>query len=91
MGAKEGTIFCLLSLFLQNIITIPAIFAIAVSGNKLYKSIIKDKRRENIKISIIRHTILSISMIVLLIISSLIEVYISSNLANIYITQFHNN
>lgn len=89
-GTENGIIICLLGLFLQNIITIPVILALAVSGNKLYKSIIKDKRRENIKISIIRHTLFSIFMFAMLTISAFIETYISSNLMVIYMTQFVN-
>lgn len=89
-GTENGIIICLLGLFLQNIITIPVILALAVSGNKLYKSIIKDKRRENIKILIIRHTLFSLSMFAMLTISAFIETYISSNLIVIYMTQFVN-
>ena len=50
MGLSKGIIFVLISLVLQNIIFIPAILALAVSGFKLYKSIMKDKRKENIKL-----------------------------------------
>lgn len=55
---------------------------------KLYKSIMKDKRRENIKLEVIRHTIISIMLFVLLIIASLIEVYISTNLFMLVIQYF---
>ena len=72
-------------MFLQNIISIPAILALGVSGNRLYKSIIKNKQRENIKIEIVRHTLFCGMMLILLIISALIEVYISSYLTQIYI------
>lgn len=47
---------------------------------KLYKSIMKDKRRENIKLEIIRHTIISIILFALLVLASFIEVYVSANL-----------
>lgn len=76
----KGILFTLLSMFLQNIIFIPCIFAIAVSGMKLYKMIIKDKKRDNIKLSIIKHTIYSFFAAIMLVLSSLIEVYCSSNL-----------
>ena len=59
MGLSKGILFTLITLLLQNIILIPAILALAVSGFKLYKSIVKDKRRENVKLEIIRHTIFS--------------------------------
>lgn len=47
---------------------------------KLYKAIIKNKKRETIKLEITRHTILSCVLLVGLELSALIEVYISSNL-----------
>lgn len=80
MGLSKGLVFVLISLLLQNIIFIPAILALAVSGFKLYKSIMKDKRKENIKIEIVRHTVFSLIMMLLLIISSLIEVFVSTNI-----------
>lgn len=70
---------------LQNILFIPCILALAVSGMKLYKSIIKDKRKENIKLEITRHTVFSGIMLIMLEISSFIEVYISTNLLQISI------
>ena len=85
VGTGRGIILCILSMLLQNIISIPAILALGVSGNRLYKSIIKNKQRENIKIEIVRHTLFCGMMLILLIISALIEVYISSYLTQIYI------
>ena len=76
----KGMLFFATSLLLQNLVAIPSIIALAVSGIKLYKSIMKDKRRENIKIEIIRHTIFSLMMLSLLAISSIIETYLSANL-----------
>ena len=64
----------------QNILFIPCILALAVSGMKLYKSIVKDKRKENIKQEIIRHTIFCLFILIILEISALIEVYISTSL-----------
>lgn len=77
LGKFKGVLFCLASIFLQNILLIPAILTIGVSSIKLYKSIIKDKRKENIKIEIIRHTIISILMIITLCVSSILENVIS--------------
>ncbi len=79
MGLSKGISFILLSLVAQNLLAIPAILALAVSGFKLYKSIVKDNRKENIKLEFIRHTLFSILMLILLIISSLTEVFISTN------------
>lgn len=77
LGTSKGLSFVLSNMLLQNIIFIPAILAIAVSGFKLYKSIIKDKRRENIKVEVIRHTAFSGLMAIILMISSIIEVFVS--------------
>lgn len=88
LGTQKGIVFFLTTILLQNIIFIPVLIALAVSGMKLYKSIMKDKRRENIKIEIVRHTILSIILFILLMLSSLIEVYISTNLLTATINFF---
>lgn len=86
LGTSKGLAFLLSDLLLQNIIFIPAIIAIAVSGFRLYKSIIKDRKRENIKIEVIRHIIFSGFMTLLIVFSSLIEVFISNNLMKMIIT-----
>lgn len=80
LGVQKGILFSVCSILLQSIIFIPVLLTLAVSGIKLYKSIMKDKRRENIKLEIIRHTLCCILLFLVLIISSLIEVYISANL-----------
>lgn len=80
LGAQKGIIFALSSILLQNIIIIPVLLLLAVSGIKLYKSIMKDKRKENIKIEIIRHTVVSIIGLIFLVLATIIEVYISSSL-----------
>lgn len=88
MGMSKGLLFILISILLQNLIFIPAILALAVSGFKLYKSIIKDNRKENIKVEILRHTAFSLIMLILLLISSLIEVFISTNILKLLIKYF---
>lgn len=80
LGTGKGIIFFLSTMLLKNIIAIPCTIALAVSGMKLYKSIMEDKRRENIKIEVIRHTLFSIFILLLLIISSFIDAYISQNI-----------
>ena len=77
LGFFKGTVFTITSILLQNLLYIPAILTIGVSSIKLYKSIIKDKRRENIKIEIIRHTIISFFMVILIVISVFIGNFIS--------------
>lgn len=80
LGTQKGIIFFITTILMQNIIIIPVIISLVVSGMKLYKSIMKDKRKENIKLQIIRHTIISIISFIFLVLASFIEVYISTSL-----------
>ncbi len=82
IGFAKGLSFILTSILLQNLLFIPAILILGVSSIKLYKSIMKDKRKENIKISIIRHTAISSISLVILILSAIVEVKISYNFFN---------
>lgn len=77
IGVYKSLIFCLFILFLQNILFIPAVLTMGVSSIKLYKSIINDKRRDNIKIGIIRHTFICFIMFCIIILSCIIENNIS--------------
>lgn len=81
-GGGKGILFAITTLLFQNIFLIPALLAIALSGIKLYKSIIKNRRKENIKLEIYKHSIFSLLMTGMLVIASFAEVYISSNLLN---------
>ena len=83
LGIGKGIVFIFASLLFQSLLSIPAILGLAVSGFKLYKSIIRDKAKENIKLEIARHTIFSIIMIAILLIASIIEIFISTNLIKI--------
>lgn len=84
MGTWKGLMFGLLSLVIQNIIFIPAVLTMGVCGIKLYKSIITDRRKENIKIEIARHSIISALMMVALIISSILECEVSFRIIKIW-------
>lgn len=88
LGIQKGMLFAFTSIFLQNLIFIPVLICMAVSCIKLYKSIMKDKRRENIKIEIVRHTIMSVILLLCLVVASLVEVYISSSLLSACIKFF---
>ena len=77
LGKIKGLIFIAITILLQNIIFIPAIIILGVSCIKLYNSIIKDRRKENIKVSILKHSIISIIVLGILIISSIIKIEIS--------------
>ena len=85
VGTGKGIIFIIATMLIQNIIYIPTILTLSVSGIKLYRLIMEDRRRENIKLQILKHTIFSILMLILLLISSLLETYISGNLSGIFL------
>ena len=80
IGVKNGILISIIGIFLQNIVFIPSIILIAVSGTKLYKKIIKNKKRENIKVEICKHSIISFLGILGIAISSFVEVFLSTNL-----------
>ena len=88
MGVSKGIVFVLILLLLQNLLIIPTILGLAVSGIKLYKSIMKDKTKENVKVEMLRHTVFSFIMLILLGISSVIEIFISTNILNLCIRYF---
>lgn len=79
-GVGNGILITFSLLLLHNILLIPTIFATGVSGVKLYKSIMKNRNRENIKTEILRHTIFCVIMFVFMMVSSIVEVYISTNI-----------
>ena len=78
LGIKQGIMISIISLLLQNIIFLPALFLIAENGIKLYKGIYT--RCINLKEEVIRHTVIMLITIMLSIFASLTEVYISMNL-----------
>lgn len=78
LGSKSGTIFVFAALLIQNIIFLPAIFVLAESGIKLYIRI--SKNLINVKQELLRHTVIMLIVLILVVISSLLEVYLSTNL-----------
>ena len=81
LGTGKGIVFILSTMLLQSIIYIPCLLSLAVSGVKLYKQIMEDRRTENIKIQILRHSIFCVFIFLMLVIAALIETYISTNIA----------
>lgn len=81
LGTGKGIVFILSTMLLQSIIYIPCLLSLAVSGIKLYKQIMEDRRTENIKIQILRHSIFCVFIFLMLVIAALIETYISTNIA----------
>ena len=88
LGVGKGILFCITTLLMQNLLIIPSTLALAVSGIKLYQSMIKDKRKENIKIEMIRHTVFSFFILLLLMVSSIVEVYGSNCILSLCILYF---
>ena len=88
LGKWKGLMFILLTIFLQNAIFIPSLLVLGVSSVKLYKSIIKDRRKENIKLSIFKHSIISLFILIALIISSIIKIEVSYRLTLIFAKYF---
>ena len=78
LGAQSGTVFVFSALLLQNIIFIPAIFMLAESGIKLYIRITKNLI--NVKQELLRHTLIMLITLTLVVFSSILEVYLSTNL-----------
>ena len=85
LGVSKGIGFILTSMFLQNIFFIPAIIVLAVSGIRLYKTVTKKKNAENIKFAILKHSMLALMIAIILILSSFIEVFCSTNLFALYV------
>lgn len=80
LGTLKGILFIVITIFLQNVIFIPAIMILGVSSIKLYTSIIKDRRKENIKLSILKHSIVSLIIMMALIVSSIVKTEVSYRL-----------
>lgn len=81
LGTKQGLAFLFSVLILQNLIILPIAFLLATSGIRMYKSI--TKKNVNIKMELIRHSILMLISIIFVIVASCIEAYFSTILLNI--------
>lgn len=88
LGVSKGIGFTAISIIMQNILFIPAIISLGVSSLKTYKSILNDKRRENIKIELIRHTVFCGLIALILLLSAVVETEISTNLLRSLIKYF---
>jgi len=88
LGVRKGAMFALSSILLQNIIFIPCLIFLGVSGMKLYKAILKDHRKENIKFEIYKHSMMSLILAGVFCIGTFIEVYGSTNLFRLTINWY---
>lgn len=82
LDKSKGITVALSSMLLQNIIAIPCILALAVSSVKMHKVIMKEHNKNDLKFEIYRHTIFSLIMATGLVISSFIEIFLSTNLTS---------
>lgn len=87
LGVAKGIIFVSTAMFLHNLIFIPAIIALGVSGIRLYQTVVKNRNAESIKFAILKHSIFALLIMLLLILSSIIEVFISTNIF-IFVVKF---
>ncbi len=88
LDKTKGIVFALSTMLLQNIIAIPCILAISVSSIKMYKNIMKNRNAGDIKFEIYRHAVFSAIMCFGLVISSFIEVFVSTNITSNLISNF---
>lgn len=77
LGTGKGILFAIATMLMQNIIYIPIYLAMAVSGINLQKNIAKERKKEEMKINLLKHSITSLGMFGLLAIGSIFESYIS--------------
>ena len=85
IGTGKSFLFCFFGLTLQNVLFIPALLTMGVSSIKLYKAIVNDRRKENIKIEVIRHLVISCLMLIVLGISSILECEVSVGLLRLVV------
>ena len=87
-GLGKGIVFSLSLMLLSKLIEIPTIFFLLISAIKMYKTIIQDRSKENIKYAVSKYIICLLIAFTLLTLSALIETYLSSNLFLIIIKYF---
>lgn len=75
----QGVLFFLTAMLLQNVINIPSIIFLITQGIKLHKEF-AIKQNTSLKYILAKYSAYSILVMILLIIASLIEVYVSGNL-----------
>jgi stage II sporulation protein M len=77
-GGYKGNLFVAAALVPQNIIIIPSIIFMIISGFKLSENVIKAKK--NVKIELLRHTIICTIFLFFMVIAALIEAYVNTPL-----------
>ena len=87
-GFGKGLLFSTSLMLLNKIVEIPAILFLAISGIKMYKTIIKDRSKENIRVAITKFAMNILISLIIFSISALVETYLSSNLFLIFVKYF---
>lgn len=80
MGTYKGMLLATTLMLFSKVVELPALFLLAISGIKMLKAIIKDRRIENVRYEGIKFSIRILISLALLTVSGLIETYLSSNL-----------
>ncbi len=80
MGIGKGLACSLSLMLLSKIIELPAIFFLIISGRKMYKTILEDRSKENVKYAITKYIINTLIAFSMFTFSALVETYLSSNL-----------
>lgn len=75
LGIEKGIKYLFPILILHNIIYLPIVFLLATSGIRMYKEIMK--KTMNIKLELLKHSIIMLICIIFSIISSGVEAYFS--------------
>lgn len=88
LGNIKSIIFVLLGLLFQNIFFVAGTLLVGVSSINICNSILKNKKVNNIKIEILKHTIMCLIALLLIIIGCLIKVKISTNILFLVIKYF---
>lgn len=78
-GVAKGLTFAMSLILLNQLVYIPAMFYLIICSNKFYRKIINDELNDT-KVEIIRYIITVSITVILFLLSSLIETFISSNL-----------
>lgn len=85
LGTGKGILFTIITILIQNLILIPCILALGVSGTKLHKTLLRNKEKGNIKTEMYRHTFFCAIIAFAMCLSSFLEVYVSGNLIENFI------
>lgn len=82
LGKWQGIVASISCLFMQNIIFFPTLFILCIEEKKIMKRLYNNEEENNSKWIFIKYITIIIISLILLILTSLIEIYISQRLLN---------